>query len=527
MPEIRQLSEASAGEITFPSLAGCLAAGKRVRVSGQFIAGGWRVSTRGSSFDVISPATEEPVATLRAASDTDVDEAVSAARSALRSGSWAGISLDERIAVVEGVCAKLEAQADHIARVQTEQMGAPITATRASVARRVAANMRSNVNAARQLPTRFLVPDDEGVTLVERRPVGVVGVIVPWNAPLSFEADKVSAALLSGCSAVLKAAPEAPLEAFALAGLFSESGLPPGVLNVVAGAGDVGEMIVSHPGVARVTFTGSTATGKRIAAICSGRLAKATLELGGKSAALILPDADLDPTAAVIASSNFGNAGQSCHALTRVLIPRGLQTEFLDRVRAIAQALVIGDPRQPETQLGPLVSERQRSRVEGKLALARHAGATAAVGGGRPRHMDKGWYVEPTVLTDVANSMEIAREEIFGPVMSVLTYGTVDEAIAIANDSEYGLGGSVFTTDPDHGLEVARRIDAGMLAVNAWGMTRSAPFGGVKDSGIGREHGIWGLASCFETYAIRPDPRSAADRLLAASDGIEAPVLAD
>ncbi len=514
-------------EITFSSLAGRLAEGKRVQVSGQFIAGGWRVSTRGSSFDVISPTTEEPVATLRAASHTDVDEAVSAARSALRSRPWADMSLDERTDVVEQVCAKLEARADHIARVQTEQMGAPITATRASVARRVAANMRSNVNAARQLPTRFLVNDDEGVTLVERRPIGVVGVIVPWNAPLSFEADKVSAALLSGCSVVLKAAPEAPLEAFALATLFSESGLPPGVLNVVAGAGDVGELIVSHPGVARVTFTGSTAAGKRIAAICAGRLARVTLELGGKSAGLILRDADLDQTAAVVARSNFGNAGQTCHALTRVLIPKGLEMEFLDRVRAIAEALVIGDPRRPETQLGPLVSKRQRSRVEGKLALARQAGATVSVGGGRPRHMEKGWYVEPTVLTDVTNSMEVVREEIFGPVMSVLTYGTEDEAIAIANDSEYGLGGSVFTADPDHGLEVARRIDTGMLAVNAWGMTRSAPFGGVKNSGVGREHGIWGLASCFETYAIRPDPHSAAHLALAADGGVAGPVLAE
>jgi aldehyde dehydrogenase (NAD+) len=521
------LSEAGAEEVTFSSLAGRLTEGKRIRISGQFIAGRWRVSTGGSSFDVISPATEDPVATLRSASCTDVDEAVSAARSALSSRSWAGISLDERTAVVERVCAKLQAQADDIARVQTEQMGAPITATRASVARRVAANMRSNVNAARQLPTRFLVDDDEGVTLVERRPVGVVGVIVPWNAPLSFEADKVSAALLSGCSVVLKAAPEAPLEAFALASLFSESGLPPGVLNVVAGGSDVGEMVVSHPGVARVTFTGSTATGKRIAAVCAGRLAKATLELGGKSAGLILRDADLEQTAAVVARSNFGNAGQSCHALTRVLIPKGFEVEFLDRVRAIAEGLVIGDPRRPETQLGPLVSERQRSRVEEKLALARRAGAVAAVGGGRPRHMEKGWYVEPTVLTGVTNSMEIAREEIFGPVMSVLTYGTEDEAIAIANDSEYGLGGSVFTTDPDHGLEVARRIDTGMLAINAWGMTRSAPFGGVKDSGVGREHGIWGLASCFETYAIRPDPRSAAHLVLAANGGIEAPALAE
>ena len=505
----------------FSSIAKRLAAEERVIVGTQFVAGEWRGSSAGATFDVISPTTERPIATVRSAAQSDVDDAVAAARSAFRSNVWGSMHLDARVEIIERVCSAIEEASDDIARVQTEQMGAPITGTRAGVARRVVANIQSNIRAARRLPMRFLVDDDEGVTVVERRPVGVVAAILPWNAPLAFEADKITAALLAGCTVVLKAAPEAPLEAFALATMFSEAGLPAGVLNVVAGAGDVGEMLVSHPDVARVTFTGSTATGRLIAAKCAARFARASLELGGKSAAIVLDDADLDRAASVIAGSNFGNAGQSCHAVTRVLVPTALHDDFVDRVRAIADGLVIGDPREPETRLGPLVSERQRARVEQYVALASDAGATVALGGRRPSHIDRGWFFEPTVLTDVSNDMRAAREEIFGPVMCVLKHDGDDQAIALANDSQYGLGGSVFSADPERGFEVARKIDTGMCAVNTWGMTRSAPFGGVKDSGMGREHGVWGVASCLETYAIRPDGGSLAGLGLQADGAIE------
>jgi acyl-CoA reductase-like NAD-dependent aldehyde dehydrogenase len=493
--------------MTFAAFADQMEAGKRVDTSAQFIGGAWRSggAEEGDFFEVISPTTEEPVARVRAASKDEVADAVQSARAALVSKVWSQMSLDDRVAIVERVCGLLAEQADQIARVQTEQMGAPISGTRGSVERRVVANMKSNIRAARRLPSSFVVEDEEGVTIVDRRPIGVVAAIVPWNGPLSFEADKVTAALLTGSTVVLKAAPEAPLEAFALAGLFAEAGLPAGAFNVVAGAGDVGETLVSHPDVARVTFTGSTATGKRIAGICASRLARVSLELGGKSPAIVLPDADLDLAARVTAMSNFGNSGQACHAVTRVLVPSGMSVEFVDRVGAIAESLKIGDPRESSTTMGPLVAQRQRARVEGYIAMAREAGASVAVGGGRPSHMERGWFVEPTVLTNVTNDMRPVREEIFGPVMSVLTYESEEDAITVANDSDYGLGGAVFSADPDHGLAVARQINTGTCAVNSWGMTRSAPFGGVKNSGLGREHGVWGLEGSYEIYSVRPD----------------------
>jgi aldehyde dehydrogenase (NAD+) len=514
--------ETGAAPMTFERFAAQFAAGERVDIDRQFIAGEWRATVDGGfHFDVVSPTTEVPVARLRAASPADVDDAVGAARSTFESRHWASMDLEARIEVIERTCVALAARADQAAAVQTEQMGAPITSTRATVGRRVLANVQSNIRAARKLPARFLVDDAEGVTVVERRPVGVVAVILPWNAPLSFEADKVTAALLAGCTVVLKAAPEAPLEAFALATLFREAGLPAGALNVVAGGADVGQALVAHPAVSRVTFTGSTSAGRVIAGICAQRFARVSLELGGKSPAIVLPDADLDRAASVVAGSNFGNAGQACHAVTRVLVPHDLQDEFVDRVRVIAEALAIGDPRQAETQLGPLVTERQRDRVEEYVHLANEAGAKVAVGGRRPDHMERGWFFEPTVLTGVTNEMRVAREEIFGPVMSVLGYEREEEAVAMANDSDYGLGGAVFSADPDHGLDVARRINTGMCAVNTWGMTRSAPFGGVKNSGVGREHGLWGVASGMETHAIRPDGGSLAHLGLAAGETFE------
>lgn len=506
------------GEFTFNSFASRLSSGEHLHLNGQFIDGDWQRSVAGPTFQVVSPTTEEPIATIRAATSDDVDRAVGAAFKAHNDGSWAATPLEERISVMERLCLLLEREQEHVARIQTEQMGAPITSTRVAVGRRVIANIRSNMTAASKIKFGYLNEDAEGVTLVERRPVGVVAVVLPWNAPISFEADKVSAALLAGCPVVLKAAAETPLEALGLASLLREAGLPPGLLNVVSGGGEVGQILVSHRDVARVTFTGSTMTGRSIAKICAERFARVSLELGGKSAGVLLKDADLELAATVVAGSNFGNAGQACHALTRVLVPRPQVEDFVARVREIADVMQIGDPRLAETRLGPVVSQRQRDKVEGYVTLARQAGATVAAGGGRPQHLDHGWFIEPTVLTNVTNDMRVAREEIFGPVMSVLAYETEDEAVAIANDSEYGLGGAVFSRDPDHGLDVAKRINTGTCAVNAWGMTRSAPFGGVKNSGVGREHGVWGVAACLETYAVRPAAESV-DGLRSQFDG--------
>jgi aldehyde dehydrogenase (NAD+) len=471
--------------------------------------GGSRARAQGDRrITVVSPSTEEPVGEVTAASAADVDLAVRAAHAALRQGEWARASTEERISVLLRARAMIEARSEELARLQTEQMGAPLRMSRHSAAKSLA-NLDSNIAAARALPMDFLVDDREGPTLVTRKPVGLVAAIVPWNSPLQFEVDKVAAALLAGCPVVLKPAPETPFEAFVLAEVLADAGLPAGMLSVLPGDGPVGQLLVEHPGVARVSFTGSSATGRVIGSICGGHLKRVGLELGGKSAAVVLDDADVDNAALTIAKSNYGNSGQGCHIVTRALVPRGLHRQFVDAVIGYAENLVVGDPWQEETEMGPLVARRQRDRVERYLASARQEGATLATGGGRPAGLPRGWYVQPTVLTDVKNSMTVAREEIFGPVLSVIEYGDVPEAIEIANDSEFGLGGSVFTEDLARGTEVARAIETGMVAVNSWGMTRSAPFGGVKGSGIGREHGLWGVAESLEIQAIRVSPAEA------------------
>lgn len=490
-------------------------------LDGNWIGGRLVPSTGNRAIAVVSPVTEEVIGRARSASPADVDKAVTAASAAL-SGPWARWTPEERAALVATVRERLAARAEEFAELQSWQMGAPIRSTRGSV-QKALANLDSSLRASAVLPRRFLVPDAEGTTLVERRPVGVVAAITPWNAPLQFELDKVVAALVTGCTVVLKPAPETPFGAFLLAEVFAQCGLPAGALAVVSGDGEVGEHLVRHPGVARVTFTGSSDTGRRIGALCGARLARASLELGGKSAGIVLADADITATAATLVTANFGNSGQACHALTRVLVPRQRHDELIDAVLGAAEKLVIGDPADETTEIGPLVAERQRDRVESYLRSARSDGARVALGGGRPAGIERGWYVEPTVLLDVTNTMAVAREEVFGPVMSVIAYGEEAEAIAIANDSEYGLGGAVFTTDPQRGIAVASSVHTGMTSINGWGITRSAPFGGVKGSGTGREHGLWGLAESLEYHAIRL-PEAQAQELARAGVGTD-PVL--
>lgn len=471
--------------------------------------------------DVISPVTEEVIGRVRSVSAEDVDAAVTAAQTALN-GDWAQWSVDERAALLSKVRDAISARAEEFARLQTWQMGAPIRSTRGS-AQKALGNLDSNLRASNALPRQFLLPDPDGMTLVERRPIGVVAAITPWNSPLQFELDKVSAALLAGCTVVLKPAPETPFGAYLLAEIFADCGLPPGALAVVSGDSDVGGWLVNHPAVARVTFTGSTAVGRQIGEACGRRLARASLELGGKSAGVVLVDADLEAAARTLALSNFGNTGQACHALTRVLVPASRRDDFVAAVEKVAAGLTVGDPEQESTDLGPLVTEVQRARVERYIEQAQAAGARVALGGGRPDGLTRGWFVEPTMLIDVTPDMAVAKEEVFGPVMSVIDYHNEADVVAMANESEYGLGGGVFTQDPEYGLNIARAMHTGMVTVNGWGMTRSAPFGGVKASGTGREHGIFGLAESLEYHAIRI-PDDEADRLRQTGIGTD-PVL--
>ena len=319
---------------------------------------------------------------------------------------------------------------------------------------------------------------------------------------MGIAVSKIVPAILTGCTVVLKPSPEAPLSPYFLTELLDEVGLPPGVVNVVPGGRETGEYLVTHAGVDKVTFTGSSAAGRRIASLCGQDLRRVNLELGGKSAAVVLDDADLDTTVEALRLGSFRNSGQICTLKTRVLVSQRRHDELVDRLVDLVTSMPLGDPSDPTTQIGPMVTARQRDVVENYIESARTQGAKAAVGGGRPKGLDRGWYVEPTVFTGVTSDMRIAQEEIFGPVLSVIAYADEDEAIAIANDSNFGLNGAVFSTDLEHGLQIAERIRTGTVEINGSPAGVNAPMGGVKASGIGRENGPEGLAPYTEPKAI-------------------------
>jgi betaine-aldehyde dehydrogenase len=341
--------------------------------------------------------------------------------------------------------------------------------------------------------------------IVRREPVGVVGAIVPWNVPQFVTMSKLAPALIAGCAIVIKPSPETPLDAFKLAELLDEAGIPKGVVSIIPAGREVGEHLVRHPGVDKIAFTGSTAAGRRIAGICGEQLKRCTLELGGKSAAIVLDDADLEQTVAGLKFASLMNNGQACVAQTRILASRDRYDDVVDAIGGMMGALAVGDPHDAATEVGPLVAERQQERVEKYIALGQEEGAKVEVGGnGRPAGQEKGWYVKPTLFTGVDNSMRIAQEEIFGPVLAVIPYDDPDDAVRIANDSDYGLAGSVWTADVEAGLDIARRVRTGTYGVNQYTMDFMAPFGGYKGSGIGREFGREGLEHYLELKSIAP-----------------------
>jgi aldehyde dehydrogenase (NAD+) len=469
-----------------------------------FIGGDWIAPEGTETIGVISPSTEEVIGRVPEGTEADIDKAVAAARTAFDRGPWPRMTPVERGAILAQVAAQVTAEMGDMAAIITAEMGSPITFS--TLGQVLAPTMIFNYYA--ELASTFAFDEVRAgllnpSVLVTKEPVGVVGAIAPWNVPLFIAAAKLAPSLLAGCTVVYKPAPETPFDAFRLAEIFADAGLPKGVLSVVPAGREVSEHLVTHPGVDKISFTGSGVGGKRIGGLCGERLKRCTLELGGKSAAIILDDADLSTTIPTLLPNAIMNNGQACIAQTRILAPRGRYDEVVDAVVTGVAAMVVGDPMDPATEVGPVVAERQRDRIEGYLRSGLEEGATVALGGGRPSDLDKGWYVQPTVFSHVDNKMKIAQEEIFGPVLVVIPYDGDEQAVEIANDSNYGLCGSVWTADNDRGLGVARQVRTGTYMLNApVPIDFTAPFGGFKESGVGREFGPEGLESFLEKKSI-------------------------
>ncbi|MFC9556164.1 aldehyde dehydrogenase [Rhodococcus sp. NPDC056960] len=467
-----------------------------------FLGGRWVAPAEGGTVDVVEAATEKVLGRAAVASSADIDVAVAAARDALR-GPWGQLDNRARADLLDAFASALKKRGRDTATLVSRENGMPISLSAGVNGFGPAAMIRYYAALVREAASEDVRPSAfGGRTVVRREPVGVVAGITPWNYPQPLAAMKIAPALAAGCTVILKAAPETALDAFAFADAAEEAGLPAGVLNIVPADREASAYLVQHPGVDKVAFTGSTAAGRAIGEVCGRLLRPVTLELGGKSAAIVAADADLSVFAANLAEVSLVNNGQTCHASTRILAPRARYDEVVEAVTETVRGLVVGDPLDKATAIGPLVSAAQRERVLGYIEDGRSAGYRTTTGGRVPGSQPLGWFVEPTVFVDVDNSARIAQEEIFGPVLTITPYTDEDEAVAIANDSEYGLGGTVWTADEDRGLALAARIHSGTVGVNHYALDLDAPFGGVKSSGLGRELGPEGLNPYFATKSV-------------------------
>jgi aldehyde dehydrogenase (NAD+) len=467
-----------------------------------FVGGRWIEPSSGEVLPVISPVTEDVVMTFAEAKATDVDRAVAAAREAFDTGPWPRLSAAERADYLRKVAAALTARHGELAEAWTTQVGAPISFTNYASGQ-CAGLFEFYASLIEDYPlVEERQRDDGRLARIVKEPVGVVAAITPWNAPLVLLCYKVAAALAAGCTVVSKPAPETPMDAYILAECLETAGLPPGVYNVVPAGREVGDYLIRHRGVDKIAFTGSTLAGKKIAAAAAERLTRVSLELGGKSAAIVLDDAAVGDVLASLVPFSMPITGQVCFSLTRVLVPERRKAELLEAYVDAVRGVRVGDPFDPATQMGPLTMARQLERVQGYIAKGIAEGATLVTGGGRPDDLPRGYYVEPTVFDDVDTSMVIAQEEIFGPVVSFIGYDGVDDAVAKANDTIYGLHGAVYSADPERGYEVARRVRSGSVTVNGMIVDFKLPFGGFKQSGVGREGGIEGLDPYFELKTV-------------------------
>jgi betaine-aldehyde dehydrogenase len=471
-----------------------------------FIGGRWMAPAGTGVIDVISPHSEEPIGRVPEATEADVDAAVAAARQAFDHGEWPRMTPEERCTVVRRFMDLYASRLGEMAQVITDEMGSPLAWSELAQSPSAWMMLNSFLTIAESYPweeTRTGMLGQQ--VIVRREPVGVVGTIAPWNVPQFTVMSKLAPALIAGCTIVIKPAPETPLDCFLMAEMIAEADIPEGVVSIVPAGREVGEYLVQHAGVDKIAFTGSTAAGRKIGAICAEQLKRFSLELGGKSAAIILDDADLPAIMPELKSATLMNNGQACILQSRVLVSKRRYAEVVDAVGQMMSELNVGDPNDRATDVGPLVAKRQQERVEKYIALGQEEGARVVVGGnGRPTGQERGWYVQPTLFADVSNDMRIAQEEIFGPVIAMIPYADEEDAIRIANDSEYGLGGSVWSTDAEHALNVARRIRTGTIAVNRYLMDFFAPFGGFKASGIGREFGREGLEEYLEAKTMIP-----------------------
>ena len=467
-----------------------------------FIGGDWVTPSSEATIEVIDSTTEQISFSVAEAKSADMARAVSAARHAFDEGPWPAMKHAARAEFLRAMAAGLRNRAEDFAQIWPRESGILYDLAQPSIAS-AAATFDYYADLAATYPFEEpATPALGGFGLLVREPVGVVGAIIAWNGPLLLIANKIAPALLAGCTIVLKASPEAPGEAYVVAEIAESIGLPPGVLNVVTADREVSELLVRDPRVDKITFTGSTAAGRRIASLCGERIARFTLELGGKSPAVILDDADVATAAKTLAMAACRCSGQVCVSLTRLIVTRSRHDEFVDALAGTFARVRVGDPFDADTEMGPLAMRRQRDRVEGYIAKGIAEGSTLVTGGGRPEHLAHGWFVEPTLFSNVDNSSTIAQEEIFGPVLAVLPAKDEREAIAIANDTIYGLNASVFTEDVDRAREVARQLRSGTVAHNASRIDPGIAFGGFKQSGVGREGGVEGLLPFLETKTV-------------------------